>query len=417
MKGRPTGFWGKLKRDDDGNVVAWHPLVDHCVDVAAVCEALLERTVLRSRLARLAGLDDLCDTLIARLSVLALLHDIGKFNHGFRAKALPKHDTAGHLEEVLAVLNYENGCKKLTHQLLASLRAEQLGDWGSQPGGDDVFQLLIATISHHGRPVRIDRAEKIHQAYWEPVRDLDPLAGIADLVTKSQTWFPLAWQQGGAKLPAAPEFQHAWSGLLMLADWLGSDDAEDRFPYRSERDDSDRMPFARNRAHQVLERIGLDAEPARRSLIAFCGDAAPSFQTLVPDSEPWAAQRAMLALPTDEPGSVTVLESETGSGKTEAALVRYLRLFHAGQVDGMVFALPTRTAATQIHSRVIAAIENAFPEAVTRPAVVLGVPGYLRVDRNEGTRLARFEVKWDDEPTRYRAWAAEVPKRYLAGPI
>ena len=42
MEGKPNGrFWGKLK-STDGHVEAWHPLVDHCADVAACCELLYE---------------------------------------------------------------------------------------------------------------------------------------------------------------------------------------------------------------------------------------------------------------------------------------------------------------------------------------------------------------------------------------
>ncbi|MBI2897998.1 MAG: hypothetical protein HYY06_30880 [Deltaproteobacteria bacterium] len=55
MKGRPTGFWGKLERDGSGVVTEWHPLPAHCADVSACTEALLERTVLRCRLAALGG--------------------------------------------------------------------------------------------------------------------------------------------------------------------------------------------------------------------------------------------------------------------------------------------------------------------------------------------------------------------------
>jgi superfamily II DNA/RNA helicase len=53
----------------------------------------------------------------------------------------------------------------------------------------------------------------------------------------------------------------------------------------------------------------------------------------------------------EAPGPVVVLESETGSGKTEAALWRFATLFVAGKVDGLYFALPTRVAASQIHGR------------------------------------------------------------------
>ncbi|MBL8602064.1 MAG: hypothetical protein JNK72_09075 [Myxococcales bacterium] len=58
MKGVPTGFWGKLEVEGDA-VLGWHPLAHHCADVAACAEALLRQTLLRRRLARLAGRDEL----------------------------------------------------------------------------------------------------------------------------------------------------------------------------------------------------------------------------------------------------------------------------------------------------------------------------------------------------------------------
>ena len=39
------------------------------------------------------------------------------------------------------------------------------------------------------------------------------------------------------------------------------------------------------------------------------------------------------------------LESETGSGKTETAVLRFAALWRAGLVDGLYFAVPTRAAA------------------------------------------------------------------------
>jgi len=415
MQGPPTGFWGKLRQDEQKRVLAWHSVADHCADVAAVCEALLERTLLRRRLARLAGRDDLTEVQVARLGVLAALHDVGKFNAGFQNKARGTKDTAGHLAEVLAILNPRNNRRDLTRLLFNSLRICELAAWGDHPEGDDVFQLLIATISHHGRPVDITQGDKIVTHHWQPATGPDPFAGIADLVDRTRRWFPRAWEPGGEPLPATAELQHGWSGLLMLADWLGSDDAPGRFTFRDDGDASDRMDFARPRARLVIERIGIDPRPARACL----GSEPPGFQTLVPGSTPWAAQQAMLDLPLDAAGSLTVLEAETGSGKTEAALVYYARLFHAGLVDGMVFALPTRTAATQIHRRVREAVAHAFPDPDRRPAVVLAVPGYLRVDEVEAkARLPRFQVLWPDHDRfRHRAWAAESPKRYLAGPV
>lgn len=78
----------------------------------------------------------------------------------------------------------------------------------------------------------------------------------------------------------------------------------------------------------------------------------------------------------------------------------------------------TRTSAVQIFDRVREAVERVFGSAA--PPVVLAVPGYLRVDNKTGKRLAPFECLWGDDSEgryRYRAWAAEQPKRYFAGAI
>ena len=38
MRGYPTTFWGKYVKGNEGTASEWHPLVDHCADVAAVVE-------------------------------------------------------------------------------------------------------------------------------------------------------------------------------------------------------------------------------------------------------------------------------------------------------------------------------------------------------------------------------------------
>ena len=67
MNGLPTSFWGKLEQDDSGATVCWHTLVDHCADVAACFDALLEQDVVRVRIARTGGLGDLTEPHRARL--------------------------------------------------------------------------------------------------------------------------------------------------------------------------------------------------------------------------------------------------------------------------------------------------------------------------------------------------------------
>jgi CRISPR-associated endonuclease/helicase Cas3 len=405
MDGVPTSFWGKLERGTDGTTIAWHPLADHCADVAACCKAILEGTLLRQRLAKLAGRQDFSQQQVERLSVFAALHDVGKFNQGFQNKALPNRGpTAGHVGEIINLLQSDSQEQR---RLSEALSARQLLAWGEEPEVPE--GLLAASICHHGRPVQPHGvANSVH---WRPLGSLDPIQGVSQLVDRTRVWFPRAWRNGGELLPAAAELQHAFSGLVTLSDWLGSDR---RFFAFSDAGDGDRFAVAEAAAKRALTATGLDARISRASL-----GTKPFSYGEVFGFEPRAAQRAMLELDVSKQERLTVLEAETGSGKTEAALGHYYRLFQDGAVDGMYFALPTRTAATQLHRRVVRAVERMFPDE-SRPPVVLAVPGYLGIDDASGYRLPGFQVLWTDDPDerfRFRGWAAEHPKRFLAGAV
>lgn len=371
----------------------WHPLFDHSADVAAVVEALLRLPVWRRRLIRLAR-QDISEVGWARLCVLAALHDLGKLNVGFQAKGRAGlGPTAGHVIEALGAL----------FRPVFSCLGELL------PWGDGVTGLLVAAICHHGRPfnsnVMADTAWQT--SWWEPRADLDPRAGAEDLLVHCRAWFPKAFETDGSSLPETAAFSHAFAGLVMLADWVGSDTRF--FPFSKERD-GDRMSFAGSAARDAVAAMALDVALTTR---ADTSRRDPFARVAPANYLPRPAQAAFCALPHDAQGSITVLEAETGSGKTEAVLARFVSLFEAGLVDGLYFALPTRSAATQMHQRVHAAVRQAF---ATPPAVILAVPGYLRVDDVAGRRLPPFEVLWPDQDRfRYRAWAAENAKRYLAG--
>jgi len=409
MERVPIGFWGKLGRNEDGSI-KWHPLIDHCADVAAVCEAVLSRTLIRQRLARLGGREESTEVDVQRLAALTAFHDIGKFNLGFQNKAEPhRQPRAGHVSEVLGLFGDSPGIGQ--ERLCASMPLEEIAAWAPEQGG---LHLLVAAIAHHGRPVEAggNSGPKLNIWRSEP-GGRDPFTGIADLSARVRKWFPEAFRRDGIPLPSATEFQHGFCGLVTLADWLGSN--RNIFQFSSEAD-ADRMVFARAAALDALRDVALDAAFARAAL----PKRAPIFSDIA-DFTPRAAQRRLLELPVTTGGSLALLESETGSGKTEAALARFLALFQAGEVDGLYFALPTRAAAVQIHRRITAAIQRAFREESRRPPAILAVPGYIAVDDRQGRNLLeRFEVLWNDiaaERYRFRGWAAEHPKRYLAGAI
>jgi len=399
----PSDFWAKLKyKNDDrstGEIVDWHPLLAHSADVAAVTEALLQRTILRDRLASLIGWDDLSDVHVARLAALAALHDAGKVNHGFQNRAFDETPTADHLTPMVGVYNASDPM-----DYLGPFGIAEMQDWASDL--DVLGYLLLATFGHHGEPVTPGRHDPM---FWETTETRAPKDGLAALSDAVHRWFPEVFDGDARPFPADPSIQHAFNGLLTLADWIGSDEAF--FPFADTLDAP--MDRARSRAADAVEALFLDADGPRASL----GDDAGFDQILEqPDWDPYPIQDAVRDVPLHEDGGLAVLESDTGSGKTEAALARFVRLYRAGQVDGLYFAVPTRSAATQLHDRVTAAVERLFPEEY-RPPVVQAVPGYIKADDVEATRLPdSYAVRWD-ESIQHRGWAAESSKRYLAGPI
>lgn len=399
----PSDFWAKLKyKDNDrstGEIIAWHPLVAHSADVAAVTEALLRRTILRQRLAQLIGWDELPDVHVARLAALAALHDAGKVNHSFQDQAFPNAPRSkGHVRPIINVLD-----PLASIEWIKPLPLVKMSSWfPSDKAEESLIHFLLATWGHHGKPVPVASFDK---RLWKPTERRIPREGIVRLGAAVKSWFPKAFESA-RPFPSDPVLQHAFNGVLTLADWIGSDTRF--FDYASE---EGAMTRARECAAQAVNALFLDADASRSAL-----DGPVGFDPILGDWAPYPIQDAVQLLPIHEKGSLAILESDTGSGKTEAALARFMRLFQAGQVDGMYFAVPTRSAATQLHERVTRAVERIFPDKAQQPPVVQAVPGYVKADDTEATRLPGFEVRWDED-IEHRGWAAETSKRYLAAPI
>ena len=415
-------FWAKAQPYRQRGPERIHLLEHHLADVGACFETLLDQPTIRQRLARSGSLDLLDDATAARLALFAALHDIGKVNMGFQTQIWRNEDFpagrqhqalrwAGHYRELAPVMLGESA--DTTDRFFGSL------DWWwdatqswDDCGGEAVCGLFIAALSHHGQPMQLEGDLSHNFRLWTGIGDLDPFGQLRRIGQQVRRWFPEAWQPGGQRLPSSPEFQHHFLGLCTLADWIGSN--EEWFPFCGEPQDDYMNRVARRQARDAVRAIGIDVTAQREQF-----DGVPGFASLfnVIDGPPNAIQRTVADTPLDEP--LVIVESETGSGKTEAALWRFARMYEAERVDGMYFALPARAAATQLHGRVTRFVERMFPSE-KRPETVLAVPGYLRAGNVEGRQLQDYEVWWDDHPghdVRSRRWAAESSKRYLAAQI
>ena len=413
-------FWAKAfpyRQRGPGRI---HLLEHHLADVGACFEALLRQPTIRKRLARSGGLEDLDEVTVARLCVLAALHDIGKVNMGFQTKVWRSEDFgdggrpswagwAGHTADLVPVLKGRD--RETNDWFLNALGWNEILTWDND-GGNTASAMFVAAMSHHGEPLNLFDTKEPNPAVWEPFRGMSPEVYVRRLSGLVRRWFPAALTQNRQPLPSAPSFQHMFLGLCTLADWIGSD--EHHFKFLDEPRD-DYIQVARERAAAAMETIGLDVSEQRRM-----STGVPDFPDLFDIAEsppPNAIQQAVYETQLNEP--LLVIESETGSGKTEAALWRFARMYEAGYVDGLYFALPTRAAAVQIHDRVNRFIARMFPNS-ERPEPVLAVPGYVRAGDFGGRHLPDYEVWWEDSPdetARRRRWAAESSKRFLAAQI
>ncbi len=400
-------------------------LIDHSADVAAVMEALLRLPTINRRLARLAERDAPFDEVTSqRLCALVAVHDIGKVNNGFQNRI---HDRtgkqAGHIGPIVSLL-FAGGSNlgKKTFKPLNRAMKDAIGwttweSWCQECDNPAALEdILRAVFGHHGGPPGESSFLADDFPLWGANPDYDPIAEAAAVAAGIRRWFPRAFETGGPPLPEAPRFLHAFAGLVVLTDWLGSDDTVFRYPLAPDEmpGGGDRMAFSRAQAAAVVTARHLDPGDRRRAARGLDF----SFAALFDGKTPRPAQAAILEADCPDGGQVMVLEAETGSGKTEAAILHFLRLLRDDKVDGLYFALPTRASATQIQARLQRDLARILGPAA--PPVGLAVPGYLRVDDAEGQALPRFRVQWPDDRGDHfhdRGWAVEQPRRYLAGAV
>lgn len=394
--------WGKLNKEGGE-----HSLTAHMLDVAACFHALCEVDSIRRGLEKLAH-RTLSNLDVTRLSALVFLHDVGKANSGFQAKRWINLKQlapgswpapAGHTSEALHIFEDQ--------QLLNQLPVVEMSDWGTS-----CLSLWRASISHHGRPV--EASSLIYtKAIWGSVVSAgvvvyDPQATLHEIGQCLKQWFGPAFDAGPV-LPDSPEFEHLFAGLVQFADWLGSDIRF--FPYAEPGEDRNQTAWPR--AKEAVEKIGINPSKWRSAL-----PDTLNFSAIFDVHSPRPMQAKMAQ---SDLGPLLILESETGSGKTEAALWRFTQLYQAGHVDALYFALPTRVAATQLYERTRQFANKLWQGSGQEPPLVVrALAGYESADGQSVQKLADFQVLWADEPDDQKAhtrWAAESSKRFLAAPL
>lgn len=400
-------FWGKA-RPAPSAAHAWHPLIYHCLDVAAVGEELLSQRpeIVEFVASRLgwsgAGFRRLFTFLLS-------LHDIGKVSRPFQAKAdwwpteafgprpLSVPTDPGHVTTGAWLLREELGDELAC--LLPALKRSQLDE------------LLAPFIGHHGRPA----------AYPE----LSPTEMFGKAGLSAAHRF-LALMREIFEPEAVPCPQRAalcaatWklAGLAVLADWIGSRQAW--FPYYPPTlsPTAYLARVARPQAIEALRESGI--APARASRRA-------GYQALTAESHepsPVQAWAERVALPLGP--FVAFIEDVTGGGKTEAALILAHRLLAERRAKGLYVALPTMATANAMYDRVAASYRRLFAENET-PSLVLahgrsGLHGefrdsLLRLPECERAGESEEQAQVDASGAACAAWLADDRRKVFLADV
>lgn len=374
--------WAKLGQD--GQV---HRLAHHLMDVAACFEAIVTLPVYRNKLEALIE-RDMDDFDIQRLSFLVFLHDVGKLNPNFQVKRFRK-SSSPHASDGFNFIKQSRKKDHPFHSLFMQVHRTM--------GGETMTSVMRHILAHHGTPARP------MPIAWDKPKDLeyDLAENTKDLGAAAKAWFPKAFDPKARPIKNSHALCHFLNGLTALADQMAS--SNEFFDYYEEIDFS-HSQWARKQAAEIMIATGID--PGDFKLQGTDDETLYGFTNLRP------AQASMRDLDLD--ANLVVLESDTGSGKTEAALARFGLLYGARKVAGMYFAVPTRAAAKQLHTRCVEAMKRMFGDIFPEP--VLAVPGYMKMGDNEGLKIGKFEAIWNDNRTAQR-WAVVETDRYLAATV
>lgn len=382
-------FWAKTDQQADGSVV-WHALPYHLLDVAAVMGVLLE---MRPRMlqggSRLLGLDEASTRRF--LMALALLHDVGKFAWRFQAKAAEcfPDDLGEYAPPTRGTRHTKDGSTLWKQRLSTSLGARL---WGGDI--DDLRNLMPAVFGHHGSPALPDDIADVEKDYRRVAIEAAEACMVAlfDLLDVSPV------------TPTAPlnALRASWwvSGVLTLADWLGSQQAV--FEY---------LPGTMG-----LEEYWQSAQAKARVVVRRCGLEPPVPAPLRPFSEltastwtPSAMQQLTELISLPDGPLLFVIEDVTGAGKTEAAQMLVHRLIAAGRASGAFWAMPTQATANAMYKRQADAIDKLFVPGEIKPSLVLA---HGQAHLHDGFRATVFtEVANGNMLPRTRLSEEELPSQ------
>ncbi|MBX6389141.1 MAG: CRISPR-associated helicase Cas3', partial [Frankia sp.] len=331
-----------------------HLLLGHLLDTAAVGELIWDRFLAP---AVKEHLDQVSDGRGRSLfALLCGLHDVGKATPAFQSKddTLAARVQASGLRwrtltrnKVSAWHHTKAGAAILRSRLPAAGWSAESCDW--------VWPLVAG---HHGIVPGLDRLwqppRDAHGAgeAWRRVQDAFVDRVASELGLDLSDYCALSTPRRGGQL--------ALSGLIIMADWIASDEQHFRgLPDLC----AISMDEARSRAASAWERLGLRGGWRPASLLPCAPAELVRHRFGVDDVRPVQTAAVRLAEQMPAPGMI-IVEAPMGEGKTEAALAGAEVLARRFGADGIFVGMPTQATSDPMFRRVrewLAAVDPDVP--------------------------------------------------------
>jgi CRISPR-associated endonuclease/helicase Cas3 len=410
-------YWGKASPDYPGEP-KWHPLVYHCLDVAAVTATWWDSSpAIRHAFISAFGFDkEKAAPLRAWALFFITLHDMGKFDVRFQLKApdaielcwpdLNLDDLEITKNEVGAYDHGTNGFAWIRQEFFACLNIE-----GSYQDLFDAWEPWFAAVTGHHGEIPIYR--KVYPPEGENyVGKHDQSARKEWLEQVSRIFLhPVGLDLKNTPPACSREAQALLAGFCSVSDWIGSNAAEEAFAYRHleaspENYFSNQMEMVKSQ--DLLRKYGL-----MRNIHPYSG-----ISTLLENGNtPRGVQTLVDQLPST-PG-FTLMEAPTGSGKTEAALAYAWRLLETGYTDSIIFALPTQATANAMLKRAEEFAEKAFGLEGANLVLAHGKRNFNHEFQAlvEAGRSSSSAQNKEDASIQCAEWLAQSRKRVFLGQI
>lgn len=328
--------WGKTVKGSD----EYHPAVYHMLDVAHMAQQLLSAKAnprWRRVLGRALGVDP--NSLVEWLPWIISLHDIGKLTVPFQALNDQQRDRLE--QDGFDFGKYSKGEHHLHHTLTGRLTLKTWADetFGKNRQWKQVFLDMVA--GHHGK---YQNAETYHKDIWSVLAEADEWQTIRSQAIEFLKAYlvicaPAKWPKPDNVSAAIV----ALNGFTILCDWLGSD--ETYFKPKSHLLPHEYIGHSKTQAHQRVQDAGFFTPTVSQ--------APSTFTKLFNGWTPRPLQTAIDQIPDSilhEP-TLTIIESLTGEGKTEAALTLAHRIGRISGTDEMYLALPTTATSNAMFTR------------------------------------------------------------------